>query len=170
MVEREEEDLLLAVLNTTPMDRGIRRDDLLGSEGLTWLVSRGPVSSAEERDSLIAARDLLQEAVRRQPDLEALGRVLNQVATVPLLTPDGLEWRRQLPKGGDFAARVVLAWAQLRQDRPGRLRECANAQCERFLIDRSRSNQAKWCSMATCGNRAKARRHYERVRQPTEFG
>jgi predicted RNA-binding Zn ribbon-like protein len=33
-----------------------------------------------------------------------------------------------------------------------------------FLIDHSKPNKARWCSMAVCGNRMKARRHYERSR------
>jgi predicted RNA-binding Zn ribbon-like protein len=52
----------------------------------------------------------------------------------------------------------------LTQCRPGRLRPCANDECRLFLIDRSKSNLARWCSMAVCGNRLKARRHYERAR------
>ena len=47
---------------------------------------------------------------------------------------------------------------------PGRLRPCANDECRLFLIDRSKANAARWCSMAVCGNRMKARRHYQRSR------
>ena len=32
------------------------------------------------------------------------------------------------------------------------------------LLDRSRPGTAKWCSMATCGNRMKARAHAQRTR------
>ncbi|MGO4300955.1 CGNR zinc finger domain-containing protein [Leifsonia sp. RAF41] len=39
---------------------------------------------------------------------------------------------------------------------------CANPDCSKFLIDHSRPNSARWCSMAECGNRMKARRHYAR--------
>jgi hypothetical protein len=39
-------------------------------------------------------------------------------------------------------------------------------ECRLFLLDRSRANKARWCSMATRGNRLKARRHYERTRTP----
>jgi len=44
------------------------------------------------------------------------------------------------------------------------LRPCANDECRLFLIDHSKANAARWCSMAVCGNRLKARRHYQRVR------
>ncbi|MEU1163642.1 CGNR zinc finger domain-containing protein [Streptomyces sp. NPDC005921] len=47
---------------------------------------------------------------------------------------------------------------------PGRLRPCANPECRLFLLDRSKGNSARWCSMAVCGNRMKARRHYRRTR------
>jgi predicted RNA-binding Zn ribbon-like protein len=33
-----------------------------------------------------------------------------------------------------------------------------------FLIDHSKASSARWCSMAACGNRMKARRHYQRTR------
>ena len=34
--------------------------------------------------------------------------------------------------------------------------------CGWLFLDRSRSKARQWCSMADCGNRAKARRHYRR--------
>ncbi|HLT84403.1 MAG TPA: CGNR zinc finger domain-containing protein, partial [Phototrophicaceae bacterium] len=64
-----------------------------------------------------------------------------------------------------LAVRVVLAWHELEEKRPGRLRSCGNPECRLLLIDRSHANRAQWCSMAVCGNRMKARRHYERKRQ-----
>ena len=66
--------------------------------------------------------------------------------------------------GGWLAVRAVLAWDALAKRSPGRLRPCANDECRLFLIDRSKANAARWCSMAVCGNRMKARRHYQRSR------
>lgn len=45
-----------------------------------------------------------------------------------------------------------------------RVRVCAGATCNWLFLDRSRNRSRRWCDMATCGNRAKARRHYHRVR------
>jgi predicted RNA-binding Zn ribbon-like protein len=45
-----------------------------------------------------------------------------------------------------------------------RTRECASPPCTWIFIDRSRGGQRRWCDMATCGNQAKSRRHYERTR------
>jgi predicted RNA-binding Zn ribbon-like protein len=43
-----------------------------------------------------------------------------------------------------------------------RIRRCANDDCLWLFLDESKSGTRRWCDMATCGNRAKARRHYER--------
>jgi predicted RNA-binding Zn ribbon-like protein len=45
------------------------------------------------------------------------------------------------------------------------VRECASPACSWMFIDRSRTHRRRWCSMQTCGNRNKARRHYERIKQ-----
>lgn len=45
-----------------------------------------------------------------------------------------------------------------------RLRICANDGCRWVFEDTSRTGKRRWCSMASCGNRAKAARHRARVR------
>jgi predicted RNA-binding Zn ribbon-like protein len=40
------------------------------------------------------------------------------------------------------------------------IRECAEESCGWLFVDRSRNRARRWCDMKTCGNRAKARRHY----------
>jgi predicted RNA-binding Zn ribbon-like protein len=46
-----------------------------------------------------------------------------------------------------------------------RFRICANETCRWIFYDESRSGQRRWCDMATCGNRAKARRHRARAKE-----
>jgi len=43
-----------------------------------------------------------------------------------------------------------------------RIRRCG--ECGWLFIDTSRNGKRRWCEMKTCGNRAKARRHYHRQR------
>jgi len=43
-----------------------------------------------------------------------------------------------------------------------RLRMCANEKCRWLFIDDSKSGTRRWCAMSSCGNRAKAHRHYLR--------
>ena len=45
-----------------------------------------------------------------------------------------------------------------------RVRECDGTSCTWLFLDQSRNRSRRWCSMETCGNRAKARRHYRRNR------
>jgi predicted RNA-binding Zn ribbon-like protein len=45
-----------------------------------------------------------------------------------------------------------------------RIRVCASATCSARFYDRSPAGRRRWCSMALCGNEAKARRHRERSR------
>jgi len=46
-----------------------------------------------------------------------------------------------------------------------RIRRCANDECRWLFLDESKSGTRRWCDMASCGNRAKARRHYSKIKQ-----
>lgn len=43
-----------------------------------------------------------------------------------------------------------------------KVRECEAPDCEWLFLDTSRNHSRRWCAMTSCGNRAKARRHYHR--------
>ena len=63
---------------------------------------------------------------------------------------------------------IVLAAADLLvAPDSAHVRECAAAGCGWLFLDTSRSQRRRWCTMQSCGNRAKARRFYERERQST---
>jgi predicted RNA-binding Zn ribbon-like protein len=95
--------------------------------------------------------------------------------------PQALSRLRLEPRGSEFvwtwaAAEESLAaplWPILRSaaelltaEERQRVRECAGSGCTWLFLDRSRNRARRWCSMETCGNRAKAKRHYHR-RTPT---
>ena len=44
------------------------------------------------------------------------------------------------------------------------LRMCAAEDCAWLFLDRTKNQRRRWCDMKICGNRVKARRHYERMR------
>lgn len=44
------------------------------------------------------------------------------------------------------------------------VRECGADTCSWLFLDHSRNKSRRWCDMKTCGNRAKAKRHYERAK------
>jgi predicted RNA-binding Zn ribbon-like protein len=100
---------------------------------------------------------ILNEAVR-----EALGHLrLVGEAT-------GFAWR--WPADSDAARRILWTVARSAADlltsaHLGAVRECAGAGCGWLFVDLSRNRSRRWCAMSDCGNREKARRHYQRVRQ-----
>lgn len=52
----------------------------------------------------------------------------------------------------------------LSSDWLGRVGQCANKECGWLFLDESRNHNRRWCDMSACGNRAKARRHYQKVK------
>lgn len=46
------------------------------------------------------------------------------------------------------------------------VKECVAPECRTLFLDNSRGARRQWCSMTRCGNRAKARAHAARARQP----
>ena len=55
------------------------------------------------------------------------------------------------------ALRALIADDAQRGDEWSRLKACADPTCRWIFYDASRNRQGAWCSMATCGNRAKNR-------------
>jgi predicted RNA-binding Zn ribbon-like protein len=160
-----DESLLLDLLNSTPIVDGVQRDELnTAAAARTWLRAHGYRGSAAEWAAVRAARSTLQAVVRGDRSASALAPLLEQVSYRPSASDDGVQWHLDAPGAQAAAVRAVLAWDALRRTRPGRLRPCENPECALFLIDRSKPNNARWCSMAVCGNRMKARRHYSRTR------
>jgi predicted RNA-binding Zn ribbon-like protein len=54
------------------------------------------------------------------------------------------------------------AATMLGSEQRSRVRICASETCSGRFFDRSPAGARRWCSMRTCGNEAKARRHRER--------
>ncbi|VXC09284.1 CGNR zinc finger domain-containing protein [Pseudoclavibacter sp. 8L] len=158
------EELLLSLLNSAPVIEGTPTDSLQGDPGRDIARSWGGTGSANELARLRRVRQALQ-AVVRGDDGGAIGEltgILDDAVQTPNVTPDGVTWELQAPDDDRLAAGAVLAWSSVIADFPGRLRACANDECSQFLVDHSRPGTAKWCSMAVCGNRMKARTHARR--------
>jgi predicted RNA-binding Zn ribbon-like protein len=95
-------------------------------------------------------------------------RLVNEVAAsapVPQLRIDG-DGPRRVSRSS--AGPVGTALADLAVDAidlvaaGGLVRICASDNCGLRFLDASPRHNRQWCSMARCGNRAKARAHYAR--------
>jgi predicted RNA-binding Zn ribbon-like protein len=160
-----DEGFLLAVLNSTPVIDGVPADEFADTaRARAWLASAGGLGTEAELRRLLEARRLLQSVVRGKQLPDVLAPVLAGVTRMPAMTGGQITWTLSVPAERELAVRAILAWDALAKHSPGRLRPCANGECRLFLIDHSKANAARWCSMAVCGNRMKARRHYQRIR------
>jgi len=108
-----------------------------------------PIAIGDEPrgDDIDALRDSLIDAHRDA-----------QVITVmPLRWSTGLRTVRNLP-----VELGLSAWRLLELEDPLRIRQCQDAACGWLFLDRSKNASRVWCSSADCGNRTRARRHYQR--------
>ncbi|MFW6691777.1 CGNR zinc finger domain-containing protein [Streptomyces sp. MAR4 CNX-425] len=159
----EDEDLLLTVLNSAEVIDGRPTDALTGEGAADRTRALGGRGTAAERARLRLVRDTLHRLIRRtSSDVGELAAVLDRARLRPAVSPAGVSWQLEAEPEEELAVRVVLAWSRVTAELPGRLRACANEECNLFLIDHSRPGTARWCSMATCGNRMKARAHARR--------
>jgi predicted RNA-binding Zn ribbon-like protein len=162
---RSDDEFLLALLNTTPVVDGVPTDDLSDRAGARkWLISAGGQGSDLELRHLLEVRAMLQAIVCGEQQPEILAPVLRDAVLRPAISDGEIIWTLGVAPERELAVRAVLTWDALAKQSPGRLRPCANDQCHLFLIDHSRAGTARWCSMAICGNRMKARRHYRKAR------
>ncbi|WP_033947920.1 CGNR zinc finger domain-containing protein [Streptomyces sp. CNQ431] len=161
----EHEELLLAVLNSAPVIDGHPADTLDTPQAVEWARALGGTGGEAERGHLRSVRDALHRLIRDpSADVAVLARVLDRVRLRPVVFTAGVTWDLEAPADESLAARTALAWSRVTTELPHRLRPCANPDCNLFLVDHSRPGTARWCSMATCGNRVKARTHARRRR------
>ena len=164
-VDPDDEEFLLELLNTTPVVDGEPRDDLAQPKvARAWMRAHGVASTNAELAALLDARSALQAVVRGEQTPSALQRFVESVALRPTVARGGVDWRLTLDGGAGGAVRAVLAWDALGSPVRDDFGHVPTPECRLFLIDRSKPNTARWCSMAICGNRMKARRHYRRAR------
>ncbi|MFJ6796642.1 CGNR zinc finger domain-containing protein [Streptomyces sp. NPDC091268] len=174
------EPVALDLLNTRWMSDGELADLFAGALGLTrleglaiWLRTTGLDdrfrADAPTLVHLLTAREALARAVAHPEDAGArslVDSVLEHGRIRATLTAEGPGERAEFadPAWGPAwtAARDYL---DLLGGAPDRIRKCASDRCVLHFHDTSRNGTRRWCSMASCGNRAKASRHYARTRE-----
>ena len=179
-------DLCLEFVNTRfwrgqaePTETLKAPEDLAGVDGRQWRAAVGAsrphgesssgrstcarpctaCSTPRRSDKTPAARDLaaLNEALAAAPARTALRRERGAYG-----------WEVDVKSGTALALLAPVLWSAgdlLAGPRLDRVRRCANPECGWLFLDDSRAGKRRWCSMQSCGNRAKARRHYHRSRE-----
>jgi predicted RNA-binding Zn ribbon-like protein len=137
-----------------------------------------PKKAAALFDGSVALREVLfrifsavatGEAVR-ESDFAALREAIAEApARRQIARADGAyAWRLEAlrPSVAELLGPVLWSAGDLMLKAGDRhIRRCANDKCLWLFIDASKSGTRRWCDMASCGNRAKAQRHYARVKQ-----
>ncbi|MGQ0845413.1 MAG: CGNR zinc finger domain-containing protein [Sporichthyaceae bacterium] len=165
------EPLAIDLVNTLWIEHGELVDALADVEGArAWIDLQGIDCPTTEsaRASLVTARTAIREHIGA-PDSPSARAALNAVLgwgfRRPVVTASGVVAEAETD---DPAARAgwlaALDYADLLAAGTGRFGRCAHEQCVLHFHDASARGQRRWCSMATCGNRAKAARHYAKSR------
>lgn len=153
----------------TLTDRSGKAWDRLAEPGLLglWLRANGlGFVSAPLAESDLAAAKRLREHIYAAGAAVAAGRkpasgdvrAINEqcrAGNPRLRLDDGLA--RWTGSGVDDALAVLAADAVRALGGPdrGRVKACADEYCRGLYLDTSRGGNRRWCSMNTCGNRAK---------------
>ncbi len=114
-------------------------------------------------------RDLLLKVATRQRPSSGDARLLNQVLGVSDSTPivraeqGGLAYVRSGSLTAGLEVPVTISAVELlTSDERQFMKQCPGSRCGWLFLDASRNRTRRWCSMAICGNRRKARLHYAR--------
>ncbi|TCC47451.1 hypothetical protein E0H75_21955 [Kribbella capetownensis] len=132
------------------------------------VITDGAVVTRRLCDDLVAARDIAYDVLAslangQLPDpapIDALQGLIVEVVRSASVEVSPFEWRADDPGG---AVRLAV-WRLFEDEDLSRLRQCGDDGCGWLFLDRSKNGSRRWCSSADCGNRARARRHYERTR------
>ncbi len=178
------ERLAVDLLNTLIAEDDGTVRDLLAERGVAaWAGAAGVIPQralrrsrlAREPHALRAFRERLRTGLVRWAangtvDGRLLGLLNRTLARDPeitevSLTSDKVQIMRR--PAGALLDRLYCAVARsaaelLAHDDPQRLRKCANPACRLMFYDVSKAGRRRWCSMQTCGARAKVRALYLR--------
>lgn len=151
------------------VERILTTDDLARWFVEAGLTDQSPVISRRELEAARALRADLRPALlagdgRRIAEIaegwldDAPGRLCVEPETLqPRFTPGA-------KTSCCLLVAAVLDALDLVRESPGRVRECADADCPVLYLDTSRNRSRRWCAMETCGARSKASTYYRRHR------
>ncbi|MBX3500474.1 MAG: ABATE domain-containing protein [Alphaproteobacteria bacterium] len=137
-----------------------------------------PEEAAQALRQSVAIREAIhgafaEVAAGRQPGAAALAPLNQALAQAPgrtALQPSehGLAWTLPRMQSSVPALLASVLWSAgdlMMSGKLDRVRRCANDKCQWLFLDDSRGGTRRWCTMSSCGNRAKAHRHYAKKKK-----
>jgi predicted RNA-binding Zn ribbon-like protein len=138
---------------------------------------RRPVQSAAALRRALELREALyriwsaiaQKKDPAGPDIELLNATLSQTLGKQRLKKEqgrwAMGWSDEVSLDSMLRPVAKSAADLLVSEDASRVRVCeltSTDECDWLFLDETKNRARRWCSMDSCGNRAKARRHYER--------
>jgi predicted RNA-binding Zn ribbon-like protein len=171
-------ELLQRFVNLHEHDRAGRTVDPPLEMIRAFLVARELLTENErfttaDRETYLRLRDAIRRLVDAAPaepipaeDAEVIDRIGLAAGLHPHFHAAGSPTLE--PRGsGAMAAMgniVAIAFVAAFDGTFAHLKSCADRNCRAIFYDRSKNHSGRWCSMATCGNRAKVRAWRDRQR------
>ncbi|MFN7943868.1 MAG: ABATE domain-containing protein [Blastocatellia bacterium] len=111
--------------------------------------------------------DLTQGAAIRPSALDAINAILREESGYAEVVRTGSGFEKRYHTDFSEPGRLIAPIAEAAADllcygNPAYLRKCETPECEIFFYDITKNHGRRWCSMAICGNRAKAAAFYRR--------
>lgn len=164
-------ELVRRFVNTVELPSG--PDELATLEGArAWCLSYGlaPPRNQAHLEQLREFRELLRELLFANngpagapAPWESLQPFLASTRLGLAINPNyGLELRPE--DKGPIASLLAVVYESQLLGTWARLRACRKPSCRFAYYDQTKNASRAWCSMATCGNQAKAQRRRERER------
>ena len=144
-----------------------------------WLARFGLAARrAQFRPADLRRAREVREALRRlmlanngeRPDPSAVELLNNAAARAKLSASfqDHSAWRLNPGRDGldgSLGELLAIVFRAMSDGTWDRLKACGNPDCEYAFYDHSKNHSGRWCDMASCGNRMKARAYRERARK-----
>lgn len=164
------EPLSLDLVNTEWLEGGQRQDLLATSTGtIAWLeevgLARQTVPIEEVHEALLRTRAAIRSMLEHPDDAasrNAFNAILSKGRMLEQIGANGPEVFPEVPDSWYAAWIAARNYFELLRTSPQRIRLCTHPDCILYFLDTSKNGTRRWCNMNTCGNRAKAKRHYLR--------
>ena len=171
--------LIQAFVNTADLQPG--NEELKDPNTLQgWLVAKGLLEAGRSVDEsdlrhALAVREAMRGVIGGNSDHKVYPvdlATLNEAATASRLrmrfVPGGKVRLEPEASGavGALGRLVATLYAAMQSEDWEHLKLCDSDSCRWVFYDRSRNHSSRWCSMASCGNREKARRFRQSKRAP----
>ena len=172
--------LVQAFVNTVDLEGG--PEELADPKALgAWLEAHGLMEATHavsegDLKNAIAVREAVRGVIGANSGAKVYPldiATLNEAAAASKLHARfGADAKARLePEAGGVAGamgRVVAAvFAAMADDEWNRLKLCGSPTCRWVFYDQSRNHSSRWCTMASCGNRQKAKRFRARAKPST---